>query len=211
MVMNVEILNNTQELEKTSPFYVDCLLWGTKEIPKTYGYLGFVPDDGFYLKMICEEHDPMRTYKEDQEPVYRDSAMEAFFMFEPEEERAGRSDPRIYLNFEVNANGALMAGYGKERVYRSYFPKETMQRFACKAQVGDGSWSMELRIPVAVLEEIYGPLHLGKGSRFTCNFYKLSETAQIEHYASYSPIRTEIPSFHLPEFFASAQIVESGI
>lgn len=209
--MRVEILKDAKELERTSPFHVDCLLWGTKAIPKTYGYLGFVPDDGFYLKMVCEEKDPVRTFVSDQDPVYRDSAMEAFFMFEPEQERAGRTEAPVYLNFEVNANGAMLAGYGKERIYRSYFSSETMRKFACKAEVKEQSWSIELRIPAAVLEEIYGPLHLGAGSRFTCNFYKLSETARIEHYASYSPIRTEIPSFHLPEFFASAQIVESGI
>lgn len=209
--MNVEILNQVQELENTEPFQVDCLLWGTKAIPKTYGYLGFVPGDGFYLKMICEESDPMRTYTADQDPVYQDSAMEAFFMFESEQDRTGRLEAPVYLNFEVNANGAMMAGYGKERIYRSYFPKETMQKFACRTEIRDDSWSLELRIPTEVLEEIYGPLHLGAGSRFSCNFYKLSETAKIEHYASYSPIRTEIPSFHLPEFFASAQIVERGI
>ena len=63
--------------------------------------------------MVCEEKDPLRTYTEDFDPVYRDSAMEAFFQFIPEQE--------VYLNFEVNANGALLAAYGPSRVYRSYF------------------------------------------------------------------------------------------
>ena len=33
------------------------------------------------------------------------------------------------------------------------------------------------------------------------------EKKEIEHYASYSPILTDIPSFHLPEYFAQAVIV----
>ena len=32
-----------------------------------------------YIKLVCEEKDPLRVYKEDQDPVYKDSAMEAFF------------------------------------------------------------------------------------------------------------------------------------
>ena len=197
--MDVEILQNSSELEMTRPFRVETLLWGTKKIPETYGYLGFVPGDGFYLKMVCEEADPLRTYTEDQ-----DSAMEAFVMFESDREREGFP---IYMNLEVNANGALLAAYGKERVYRSYFSKDEVRAFSCKACIESDRWSITLKIPLSVLEQIYGPLHLEEGSRFRCNFYKISETAACEHYASYSPVLSETPDFHLPEFFASAKLV----
>lgn len=202
--IKVETIRSREELEEVTPFQVDKLLWGTQKIPKTYGYLGFVPSDGFYLKMICEEADPLRTYTEDQDPVYQDSAMEAFFLFESEKERGPRP---TYLNFEANANGALIAAYGTERTYRTYFGKEAMEAFECKALIENESWSVSIRIPIAVLEEVYGPLSLGVGSTFSCNFYKLSETAAVEHYAAYAPIPTKIPSFHLPEHFAEAEIV----
>lgn len=204
-VMKVKMIKSAGELESVAPFQVECLLWGTKEIPKTYGYLGFVPEDGFYLKMICEERDPLCAYEDDQAPVYRDSAMEAFFQFETEMSRGRRE---LYLNFEMNAKGALLAAYGEARIYRSYFSPDDMKGFACRATKEKDKWSVELKIPVVILEKIYGPLHLGCGSTFTCNFYKISETAEIEHYASYSPIQTDTPSFHLPEFFAAAEIVE---
>ena len=80
--MKIKIIKNAVELMNVEPYQVDCLLWGTKKIPKTYGYLGFVQGDGFYLKMICEEQDPLRTYTKEQDPVYQDSAMEAFFQYE---------------------------------------------------------------------------------------------------------------------------------
>ena len=178
---------------------------GTKEIPATYGYMGFVPGDGFYIKMVCEEKDPLRAYENDLDPVYRDSAMEAFFMFESEKERSGLA---TYLNFEANANGALLAAYGKDRTYRTCFTKEELKGFACEAQILEYRWTIRFRIGIDILEKIYGPLHLQAGSTFTCNFYKISEAKEIEHYASYSPIKTTIPSFHLPEFFAMAEIVE---
>ncbi len=74
MSMKVEVINSAKELEKLSPFHVECLLWGTKEIPATYGYIGFVPGDGFYIKMVCEEKEPLRAYENDLDPVYRSTA-----------------------------------------------------------------------------------------------------------------------------------------
>lgn len=202
--MKVEIIKSAAELESVNPFHVDKLLWGTKSIPETTGYIGFVPGDAFYLKMICKESEPLCTYTQDMDPVYRDSAMEAFFQFEANASRL----QAIYLNFETNSGGALLAGYGRERVYRTYFSKDVCQEFRSTAKVEKDHWTWDLRLPVAVLEEIYGPLHLEEGSTFTCNFYKISETKEIEHYASYAPIRSEIPSFHLTEFFETAVITK---
>ena len=85
--MLVEVIGSKKELENVKPFYVEHLLWGTKFVPKTYGYLGFVLNEGFCLEMVCEEKEPLRTYENVLDPVYRDSAMEAFFQFEPEWER----------------------------------------------------------------------------------------------------------------------------
>ena len=127
--MEVEILRSRDELEETKPFRVETLLWGTKKIPETFGYLGYVPGEGFYLKMVCVEKDPLRTYIADQDPVYQDSAMEAFLQFESARER---EDSPIYMNFEVNANGALLAGYGTSRIYRSYFSKEDLEEIGCR-------------------------------------------------------------------------------
>lgn len=203
MSMLVEVIESKKELETVEPFYVEQLLWGTKSIPKTYGYLGFVPEDGFYLKMVCEEKEPLRTYENVLDPVFRDSAMEAFFQFENEERMRGFE---VYLNFEVNANGALLAAYGSGRTYRTFFTKDELEAFECNAVVEEESWNFQLHIPLKILDEVYGPLNLGRGSRFTCNFYKISEAKEIEHYASCFPIRSEIPSFHMPEYFGEAVI-----
>ena len=205
MELEVAIIKTKEELTALRPFYVENALWGTEKFPKTYGYLGFVPEDGFYLKMICEESNPLRTYTNANDPVYKDSAMEAFLMFEPP---SGRGAKENYLSLEANANGALLAAYGEMRTYRTYLTGEEHRAFECKAQIEENQWSIDLRIPIWILEKIYGPLDLGEGSYFTCNFYKISETAAIEHYASYSPILTSIASFHLPEFFAEAEIVK---
>lgn len=203
--MIVEVIKSKKELEGVKPFFVEHLLWGTEFIPRTYGFLGVVLGEGFYLKMVCEEDEPLRTYENVLDPVYRDSAMEAFFQFEHEKGARGSA---IYLNFEVNANGALLAEYGGGRTSRTHFTKEELEAFECSAVVEEGRWSFRIHIPLWVLDEIYGPLNIGRGSRFTCNFYKISEAKEIEHYASCFPIHSEIPSFHMPEYFGEAVIAD---
>lgn len=199
--MKVTILNNKNELENTECFEVGHLLWGTREIPHTYGYLGFVPGEGFYLKMICEESNPLRVYRHFGDPVYQDSAMEAFFMFEPE--KNGKKGEG-YFNFEMNANGALLTEFGTGRLERKKLDKEIGKLLRCEAKTEEGYWSVTLHLPMEVLEQFYGPIDLKKGTAFRCNFYKISETKENEHYASCFLIDSETPNFHMPEFFGTA-------
>ena len=74
-MMNVKILKDKEELNTVAPFEITHLLWGTSSIPRTCFYIGFVPGDGFYVRMVCEEKDPRRTYQSYLDPVYQDSAM----------------------------------------------------------------------------------------------------------------------------------------
>lgn len=201
-MMNIKIIKDKEELNTVAPCEIGHLLWGTSSIPRTYFYIGFVPGDGFYVRMVCEERDPRRIYESYLDPVYRDSAMEAFLLFPQKGEPTG-----TYLNFEVNANGALLAAYGPSRTYRSYFSSEDAARFQTRAVIEEDRWSASFHIPLSVLERIYGPVKLEKGSTFYCNFHKISEAADIEHYAAYAPITSPVPSFHMPEYFAEAVLV----
>ena len=117
MKLDVRMIKNKEQLTELSPFRVEHALWGTREYPLMYGYIGFVPGEAFYLKMISEEKNPLRKYKNANDPVYQDSAMEAFLMFEPESARMTKD---IYINLEVNANGALLAGI-RDEAYISLF------------------------------------------------------------------------------------------
>ena len=62
-------------------------------------------------------------------------------------------------------------------------------------------------LPISLLTMVYPGLTLQSGSRFTCNFYKIKESQGLTHFASFAPIPVAEPSFHLPEYFAQAQIV----
>ncbi len=175
-------------------FQVDHLLWGTTECPKTYGQLEFVPGEGFIIKMTCEEENPLTVYDKDGDPVYKDSAMEAFFLFP-------QGETRIYINLEFNSNGALLAQYREKRHDRAFFTEEMCKKVDCRTEKKDGYWTAELKLPLDLIEEICHPLPIEEGSKIYCNFYKISETKEIEHYAAWNPVLTETPNFHRPDYF----------
>lgn len=206
--MEVQLIEKKELLESVEPFEIKNLLWGTEKIAKTYGYIGFVPKDGLYLKLVCLEKNPLRVYKEDQDPVYKDSAMEAFFQFAGDNKAANDN----YLNFEMNANGALLACYGKNKTDRTPFTPDQIQKMKCTAEINEdeGQWSVNLVLPTEIVEQIYGRLDWKEGMVFCCNFYKICETKEYEHYASYRYVESEQPNFHLPEYFEKAVIVENN-
>lgn len=203
--MDIKIINHSDELHTCEAFSIDRLLWGSPKIPASYGRIGFVPGEGFYLSMTCEEASPRRTYTENNSPVYKDSAMEAFFCFWP-----GGQPSDIYLNFEMNANGALLAMYGTSRTNRTAFPSCWIEKCHCRAQITETDWSLSLFIPLCILKAIYGDFSLEGGSLLSLNFYKISETADIEHYASYAPVRASSPDFHLPQYFEQSILMETS-
>lgn len=192
-MLKIKMIDQKEELEQTEPFFITNALWETVDFPNTYGYLAFVKEDGFYLKMVCEESNPTCTYTKINDPVYLDSAMEAFIRFSPE--------TMDYVNFEVNANGAIRCRFDE------LLEEADIRRMECIAWMDVDKWSFLLHIPLDFLDKIYGRLCLGKGSRIYCNFYKVCQGSKPEQYGAYAYIESEIPALHSPEFFAEAVLV----
>lgn len=85
-------------------------------------------------------------------------------------------------------------------------PRRNTRSARPRAQLGAQSWSVELTVPEALSLPI-GARAIFAGGQFFCNFYKISESPDIEHYASFSPVDSEKPNFHLPECFARAVLI----
>lgn len=202
MTYQVLSIKEPGQLASCPQFFIDRFNWGGDYRPVSAGRLGFLPSKGFLLEMNCEEADPCRRYTREDDPVYLDSAMEAFFCFRPDTEKP------CYLNFEMNANGAMLACYGTDRQHRIPFPPKVRKGLSCQAACEEHCWRVTLFIPLSLLETVYPGLSLQTGSVFTCNFYKLKESEGLTHFASFSPIPTAEPNFHLPEYFARARIVQ---
>ncbi len=154
--------------------------------------------------MICEEKNPKRECKNHKEMVCKDSAVEVFMAFTEENETL--SNDSMYINFEINANGAMYAKYGKGRKNRVFITEEEYNLAGITTNIEEKKWDMEVMIPESFLNRICDFEKIKKGKVFYCNFYKIAEDEMIEHYGSFSPIDSERPNFHLPVFFAEAMV-----
>lgn len=78
--------------------------WVKDYVPVTYGQIVFVKNDGFYIRLTCEEKEPKATYTKWMDPVYNDSCMEFFACFD--------ANSQSYINVEVNSLGTALSAYG---------------------------------------------------------------------------------------------------
>lgn len=136
-----------------------------------------------------------------QEPVYKDSCVELFIDPFPEKGLG-------YFNFETNAAGALLAGFGKGRRKRKPLSPEDLAGFRIVASVRgplDGShgadfWTVRYRVPLRLFQNYYGDT-IRPRLEGRANFYKCGDATPCPHYGAWSPLPTKEPDFHRPRFF----------
>lgn len=205
MKYTVKKICEKSDIKKCENFVIDKYMWNSTQEPKTYGWLGYLENKGFFVKMVCEEQNPKRTKTEHRKRVCDDSAVEVFMSFVEEGETL--TNESMYINFEINSNGALFAKYGKGRKNRQFIAEDVVSETEIQADIKEDYWTVEFVIPESFLKKICDLEAIKSGKIFYCNFYKISEDPEIEHYGAYAPIGSETPNFHLPVFFAEA-IVE---
>jgi hypothetical protein len=202
MSYRIHTIQSKSELADCPVFYVDKYNWGGEYRPITYGKMAYLKETGFVLQMTCEETDPLRTYLKNEDPVFLDSAMEAFIEFAPETMKG------TYVNIEMNANGAMLNRYGQVPPGRKVFTEFTDAACTCKAHIDENSWTVEADISLQYIKDLFHRDSFQSGDKIRCNFYKLcaSDIPQ-KHYGSYTVIDNPTWNFHLPEYFADAVIV----
>jgi hypothetical protein len=203
MLYETRTISTREEISQCPFFEVGHFLWSCRRRPETFGRMGYIKNKGLFLQMTSLESGPLRELKNHRDMVCKDSAVEAFFSFQT----AQPDESSLYFNFEVNANGAMYAKYGHGRKNRLFLTDDEYTLTGVTATVEPDRWSAELLVPNQVLERVCGISGFEAGDTFFCNFYKISENPEIEHYAAYNPILSETPNFHLPQFFAKAVVV----
>lgn len=203
MRYQIKRIKQKEQIEQCEQFSINQYMWNSKQEPKAYGWAGYIEGEGIFVKMVCEEQNPKREYKNHKDPVYKDSAMEIFLAF-PGEEKL--SNDCMYTNFEINSNGAMLANYGKGRENRQFISDKQYELTGVRAVREETKWYFEVLFPESYLNRICDFESIKKGSTFYCNFYKIAQAEEIQHFGSYSPIESETPNFHLPVCFAEAKI-----
>lgn len=63
------------------------------------------------------------------------------------------------------------------------------------------TWTLEYRIPFAMLEKFSNVTRPGKGVEWRANLYKIAENSSNPHYITWSVVENDKPNFHMPRFF----------
>ncbi len=183
---------NWNEIEKAE---ITSYTWGKEYMPKAYGQLVMVNGKGFALKMTAYEQNPLARYTEYNSPVYTDSCLEFFASF--------NNNSPLYINFEMNSNGAYLSAVRTERKNKTPIDKIVTEMPVVHVEKGEGYWSVEVEFSFALIEELFGQCTFGNGYTFGGNFYKCGDETEIPHFGSWSHITAEKPDFHRPEFFGT--------
>ncbi|OGO91715.1 MAG: hypothetical protein A2Y17_13155 [Clostridiales bacterium GWF2_38_85] len=186
IVKTVDSIN----FDKVNIANIDKFVWGTAYTPKTYAKLIYVKNKGLALRITCEEKNPKAVYTKFYEPVYKDSCVEMFVTF----------DGVSYMNIEMNSNGATLIGFGSSRHGRTHID-QLIPIPEVKAEKSENTWNAEIFLPEADILKLYPDFKFESGARFKGNFYKCGDETEIEHYGMWSPVGTEKPDFHRPEYF----------
>lgn len=173
--------------------------WGCRYQPESIFTLWYEVDKGFHLTMICFEEQPLAVYKRHNDPVYKDSCLEFFVDFYPDDQTG-------YLNFEINANGATLLYFGKNRENRVSVVDWLIEKPA--AIIYPSYWQVELFIPLDFIKRVYKKSNF-TGSLIKANVYKCGDDTEIPHYGAWCKIETEQPDFHQPDYFGWMKITSS--
>lgn len=189
--LNSEIWNNAQKADITTECWNNCLY-----LPDTKAYI-LSNDKGIALKFITDEK-PYVKYYNNNDNVNRDSCVE--FFFNPNYENDNR-----YFNFEINAAGILSLGIGENENDRAKINCTDYRIFNIETSLSNDGWELKIFIPFEFTKKYYNKI----SKTIKGNLYKCGDRTPKPHYGVWSPILTNKPEFHRPEYFGDF-ILENG-
>lgn len=157
-------------------------------------------NEAILLKYEVNEDTIKVATSETNGPVHKDNCVEFFVSFGVD---------RSYYNIEVNCVGVCLIAYGKERLNRTYLPKQIVEQInrhvVLKTISENGAvkymWEITLIIPISLF--VHSNLKTFSNQTGFGNFFKCGDDLPQAHFYSWNWIEAEGPDFHLPEFFGS--------
>lgn len=199
------IENISHEINQCLPKYesIDCINWPAFPYKPSVEFTMALLGDGLFLHFNINERHCLGRYTNDKDPVYKDSCVELFI--DPANEGT-------YYNFEFNCIGTMLLGYGASRHNREQAPDEVFKEVKRKSSLGreplnieqNTTWSLEVVVPFSAFFK--HQTNAFKDNSFRCNLHKCGDETNTPHYVTWSPIKTERPDFHRPEYFGNAVV-----
>jgi len=172
-------------------------------------------DQGIYGLFRVEDRFIRCVHTGFQSAVYKDSCVEFFVQPRPEQG---------YFNFEFNCGGAVRVFYitdatrtaGGFKAFERLSPEDGA-RIAVRASLPTvvspeitekTTWLLAFQIPLDLLSQYVGTLHLTEGALWRANFYKCGDETSHPHWAAWHPV--DALNFHLPHCFGQLMFVRAN-
>ena len=127
-----------------------------------------------------------------------DSCLEFFVNFNP-------AQP-LYINFEMNANGAFLSALRPGRKGKTPIHELLSDLPAVYSKQYEDRWTVDAFFSLAQIDKLFGKKEFVVGDVLKGNFYKCGDETPIPHFGMWAPIDSESPDFHRPEFFGDLVI-----
>jgi len=187
------LYENKPDWNKVPEGKMENFLWGTERYkPKAYFQMCLVKNEGIYIRLRCEEIKPKATHTKSDEPVYKDSCLEAFL-------KLGKEG---YINIETNAKGVYLSEFGKFRENRTFLKEITDVSPIVTPFMTEKEWGNEIFVSETLLYRLYPDFPGMAQLVFSANFTKCGDETEIPHYCSFSPLGEFSKGFHNPDEFA---------
>lgn len=200
----IKMLDNL-DWNKVDELRIDKFCWDYDFKPLSKAKICMVKNKGIYVKMWSYEDNPKSVHSKNDEMVCEDSCLEFFFNAVPE-----KSD--IYINFEVNHLGTMLAMYGSFRGDRKFLSELNVEYPQVTAFSGSDSlgafWGIEYLISFDLINTVYNETEYTDKHIIKAGLYKCGDETGRTHYGSWQVIHTEQPDFHRPEFFGDLTIIK---
>jgi len=162
--------------------------------------------DHIFIKYDVTEHEVLARYKQINDPVYKDSCVEFFIIFD---------NDKSYYNIEFNRLGTCLGRYGSERENRTSLPVELLKKIRYDRtlnQMKDGNntainWTLTVAIPIEVF--CFHKFSSIQHKKSRMNFFKCGDDLSQPHYLVWNNIIADEPDFHLPQFFGKAEFIKN--
>ena len=168
-------------------------------------------DKYIYVIFRVEDQYVRAVAKEYHGEVWKDSCVEFFFT-------PGEDVSLGYFNLEVNCGGTALFHFQKiprkdarsidvadmEQIEIAHsLPKVVEPEITMPT-----TWTIEYRLPIALLEKHFQVIRPAPGVVWRANFYKCGDDTSHPHWLTWSVIDKPEPDFHLPQFFGVLEFTQ---
>jgi hypothetical protein len=188
---NVEKLHSI--LNEQQKHFLEFHLWPNGDYQPAVSFSLAHNDRSVFLKFFVQEKEIRANVNKINGPVWEDSCVEFFVAF----------DESGYYNLEFNCLGMMYAAFGKNRNERTLLSKELLNRIESHTRLSKKDGYFYWEIVMVIPAEIFSYHSISSLNGIVCrgNFYKCGDGLCSPHYLSWANIESDVPDFHLPEFF----------